>query len=210
VDGEVISTTGEHPLWVPDLGWVEAKDLVIGSLLQTGDGRIVDVDRVEKRFGKFEVYNFNVEGIPTYFVSDLGVLVHNVCGDGSGLVNVVEEEPTGAGRWFARYDTGTGDELFAARLEERGHLQIGWVGDGGVSQIASNIGEIQRYTGQPITKIYGYASAGILEAIEAGRFNSKLYEKTLKRRLGGEWKVEIIPRSSSESSWDIIATRIGG
>ena len=81
VDGEVISTTGEHPFWVPDKGWVEAKDLIVGSLLQTGDGRIVDVDRVEKRFGKFEVYNFKVEGIPTYFVSDLGILVHNApCG----------------------------------------------------------------------------------------------------------------------------------
>jgi len=81
VDGEVISTTGEHPFWVPDKGWVEAKDLVVGSLLQTEDGRIVDVDGVERREGKFEVYNFNVEGIPTYFVSDLGILVHNAdCG----------------------------------------------------------------------------------------------------------------------------------
>ncbi|MEG3960460.1 polymorphic toxin type 28 domain-containing protein, partial [Microcoleus sp. herbarium2] len=81
VDGEVISTTGEHPFWVPDLGWVEAKDLTVGSLLQTGDGKVVDVDRVEKREGPFEVYNFNVEGIPTYFVSDLGILVHNTdCG----------------------------------------------------------------------------------------------------------------------------------
>ncbi|WP_263053640.1 HINT domain-containing protein [Oscillatoria nigro-viridis] len=79
VDGEVISTTGEHPFWVPDRGWVEAADLTVGSLLQTGDGRIVDVDRVQKREGNFEVYNFNVEGFHTYFVSDLGILVHNVC-----------------------------------------------------------------------------------------------------------------------------------
>ena len=77
VDGEVISTTGEHPFWVTDKGWVEAKDLVVGSLLQTGDGRVVDVDKIEKREGKFPVYNFKVEGIPTYFVSELGVLVHN-------------------------------------------------------------------------------------------------------------------------------------
>ena len=47
VDGEVISTTGEHPFWVADKGWVEAKDLVVGSLLQTGDGRVVDVDKVD-------------------------------------------------------------------------------------------------------------------------------------------------------------------
>ncbi|NEU84375.1 hypothetical protein G1O98_36695 [Nostoc sp. UIC10630] len=82
VDGEVISTTGEHPFWIPDKGWVEAKDLQVGSLLQTEDGRVIDVDRVEKRFGQFNVYNFKVEGIPTYFVSDLGILVHNTyCGD---------------------------------------------------------------------------------------------------------------------------------
>ena len=77
IDGEVISTTGEHPFWVADKGWVEAKDLVVGSLLQTGDGRIVDVDRVEKREGKFPVYNFKVEEFHTYFVSELGILVHN-------------------------------------------------------------------------------------------------------------------------------------
>jgi hypothetical protein len=77
VDGEVVSTTGEHPFWVADKGRVEAKDLTVGSLLQTEDGRIVDVDKVEKREGLFPVDNFKVEGIPTYFVSDLGILVHN-------------------------------------------------------------------------------------------------------------------------------------
>jgi hypothetical protein len=56
---------------------VEAKDLHIGSLLQTEDGRVIDVDGVDKREGKFEVYNFKVEGFHTYFVSDLGILVHN-------------------------------------------------------------------------------------------------------------------------------------
>ncbi|MGB5968973.1 MAG: polymorphic toxin-type HINT domain-containing protein, partial [Spirulinaceae cyanobacterium] len=77
VDGELISTTGEHPLWVADKGWVEAKDLQVGDLLQTDEETFVDVDRIEKREGDFEVYNFDVEGFSTYFVSDLGVLVHN-------------------------------------------------------------------------------------------------------------------------------------
>jgi hypothetical protein len=77
IDGEVISTTGEHPFWTPDKGWVEAKDLVVGSLVQTSDGRVVDVDGVESRVGEFTVYNFSVEGFHSYFVSELGVLVHN-------------------------------------------------------------------------------------------------------------------------------------
>jgi hypothetical protein len=77
IDGEVISTTEEHPFWTPDKGWVEAKDLTVGSLVQTSDGRVVDVDGVEIREGSFEVYNFRVEGFHSYFVSNLGVLVHN-------------------------------------------------------------------------------------------------------------------------------------
>jgi large repetitive protein len=79
IDGEVITTTEEHPFWVPELGWVKAKDLQVGTTLQTEDGRVVDVDGVQKRTGEFKVYNFEVEGFHSYFVSDLGVLVHNNC-----------------------------------------------------------------------------------------------------------------------------------
>jgi len=79
VDGEVISTTEEHPFWVVDKGWVEASDLRVGDLLITEDGVIIDVDGIEKREGDFEVYNFEVEDFHTYFVSDLEVLVHNEC-----------------------------------------------------------------------------------------------------------------------------------
>jgi len=110
VDGDVISTTGEHPFWVVDKGWVEAKDLVVGDLLQTGDGRIVDVDKVEKREGKFPVYNFKVEGIPTYFVSDLGILVHNA--NYSNKVRV--------GRWMSS------DEF--AKMQQTGVVQESYTG----------------------------------------------------------------------------------
>jgi RHS repeat-associated protein len=77
VDGQVISATEEHPIWVVDKGWTEPKNLQVGDKLQTEDGHIIDVDRLEKREGDFKVYNFRVEGIPTYFVSELGILVHN-------------------------------------------------------------------------------------------------------------------------------------
>jgi RHS repeat-associated protein len=81
VDGQKISTTGEHPFWTPDKGWVEAKDLVVGSLVVTEDGRVVDIDGMEHKTGSFTVYNFSVEGFHSYFVSDLGILVHNArCG----------------------------------------------------------------------------------------------------------------------------------
>ena len=80
IDGEKITTTEEHPFWVPDVGWVAAKDLHAGSLLQTKYESWLDVDRVVKRSDTATVYNFEVEGFHTYFVSDLGLLVHNTCG----------------------------------------------------------------------------------------------------------------------------------
>ena len=47
--------------------------------MQTDEETFVDVDKIERREGNFKVYNFEVEGFPTYFVSELGILVHNVC-----------------------------------------------------------------------------------------------------------------------------------
>jgi hypothetical protein len=79
IDGEKITTTEEHPFWVPDVGWVAAKDLHAGSLLQTKYESWLDVDRVVKRSDTATVYNFEVQGFHTYFVSDLGLLVHNIC-----------------------------------------------------------------------------------------------------------------------------------
>ena len=78
IDGEKI-TTEEHPFWVPDVGWVAAKDLHAGSHLQTKYESWLDVDRVVKHSDTATVYNFEVEGFHTYFVSDLGLLVHNTC-----------------------------------------------------------------------------------------------------------------------------------
>jgi hypothetical protein len=92
VDGEVISTTAEHPFWVPDKGWVKASDLAVGDLLQTDEETFVDLDKIERRGGNFKVYNFEVEGFPTYFVSELGILVHNVC-DGPLVTNKFPDDP---------------------------------------------------------------------------------------------------------------------
>ena len=56
-----------------------AGELRRGSALLTKDGVVIHVDTIEKREGKFKVYNFEVEHTHTYYVSSLGVLVHNQC-----------------------------------------------------------------------------------------------------------------------------------
>jgi hypothetical protein len=60
-------------------GWTRAGELLAGDLLLTKDGRAVRVDLVGQRKGQFRVYNFEVAGAHTYYVSTAGLLVHNKC-----------------------------------------------------------------------------------------------------------------------------------
>lgn len=79
VGGLVISATPEHPFWVEGEGWVAAGNLVRGSPLLTKDGKVVRVESIKRREGEFTVYNIEVKRLHTYFVSPLGLLVHNDC-----------------------------------------------------------------------------------------------------------------------------------
>jgi intein/homing endonuclease len=80
VEGEEISSTLEHLFWVEGKGWTAAKELKAGSELLTKEGCVARVEAVSRREGKFKVYNFEVERLHTYFVSRIGILVHNHCG----------------------------------------------------------------------------------------------------------------------------------
>ena len=75
-----ITATLEHPFWVVGAGWTVAGELRRGSALLTKDGIVVHVDSIERREGKFKVYNFEVSGTHTYYVAGVGILVHNQCG----------------------------------------------------------------------------------------------------------------------------------
>jgi len=76
---EPIGTTDEHPWRTADGRWVETKDLAPGMELvsSNGDRAVVisafKTDRIET------TYNFEVEGLHTYFVGEAGVWVHNAC-----------------------------------------------------------------------------------------------------------------------------------
>jgi Pretoxin HINT domain len=61
------------------VGWVAAKDLNAGTHLQTKTESWLAINKVETHTGLTTVYNFEVAGFHTYFVSDLGLLVHNSC-----------------------------------------------------------------------------------------------------------------------------------
>lgn len=72
-----ITCSPEHPFWVLSQGWQEAGKLKPGTLLASKDGQALCVESVVSRQGLFTVYNIEVEGFHTYFVSPLSILVHN-------------------------------------------------------------------------------------------------------------------------------------
>jgi RHS repeat-associated protein len=76
---ETIVATPEHPFRVQRGGWVGAGELRAGDEVVSEDGEGAVVVNVLGRTEPTLVYNFEVEGAHTYFVGDVGVLVHNDC-----------------------------------------------------------------------------------------------------------------------------------
>jgi hypothetical protein len=83
VNGRLISTTGEHPFYAWQRGWVPANELHRGDTLLTLDGGWATVEKVVET-GKWErVYNLRVAEYHTYFVGcdqwGFSVWAHNAC-----------------------------------------------------------------------------------------------------------------------------------
>ena len=86
VGDEEIITTPTHPFYSPVKGWTDAAQLRAGDILVLVNGEYVVVEKVQHEIleSPINVYNFQVAGDHTYYVSDIGVLVHNGCGSNHG------------------------------------------------------------------------------------------------------------------------------
>jgi RHS repeat-associated protein len=76
-----IKTTPEHPFYVPVKGWVTAEELYVGEHVKLSSKEPREITFIQREFltEPITVYNFEVEGWHTYFVSKNAVLVHNGC-----------------------------------------------------------------------------------------------------------------------------------
>jgi hypothetical protein len=81
INGQTITTTPEHPFYVPTKGWTEAGQLREGDeLVQYSDKKaIIENVKYENLKSPISVYNIEVEDWHTYYVSKNMVLVHNTC-----------------------------------------------------------------------------------------------------------------------------------
>ena len=81
VSGEEIITTPGHPFYSPVKGWTDAVHLRAGDILVLVNGEYVVVEKIQHELleSPIHVYNFNVAGFHTYYVTNAGLLVHNGC-----------------------------------------------------------------------------------------------------------------------------------
>ncbi|TGL66538.1 TIGR04388 family protein [Leptospira kmetyi] len=90
-DGKQVETTWNHPFrrLLPEYSfattptkvnseWVEAKDLKVGDLTFTKDGKLLQIGFIHVDEREETVYNFTVENDHDYYVGEVGILVHNV------------------------------------------------------------------------------------------------------------------------------------
>jgi hypothetical protein len=93
LDEEEIETTAPHPFYVDGKGWTPADELKVGDKVKLASGKFVEIDEivVEELDKPVKVYNLEVEGLHTYFVSDLGLLVHNTGNSTCSVKNNVPE-----------------------------------------------------------------------------------------------------------------------
>jgi hypothetical protein len=95
-DLPILHITPEHPVYVEGKGWLNAENLTEGDRLRRSDGgyaKVLAIERVKLEEPQV-VYNFTVKRPHTYFVLEVGVLVHNVkcLGDVKNkLANVFED-----------------------------------------------------------------------------------------------------------------------
>ena len=113
-----ITATLEHPFWVEGSGWMNAGDLQAGDTLLSADGRRLVVQAVVRSSGPAMVYNFTVDALHTYTITELRVVVHNVncIGKTYGHHGTVVDRGVGKGVLPKDFT----NEHAAKRLKQRG------------------------------------------------------------------------------------------
>lgn len=77
VGGQTIEATFNHPFYVMGKGWLFVKELKVGDLLVQSNGNTLKIGNIELERKPVTVYNMTVDEFHTYFVSNLGIWVHN-------------------------------------------------------------------------------------------------------------------------------------
>ena len=169
VAGEEIFTTPSHPFYSPVKGWTDAVNLRVGDILVLVNGEYVVVEKVQHEIleSPVKVYNFQVEDYHTYYVSDAGVLVHNMCDKaqkGLGNKRIFNNEKINGKTVSMDLERGaTGNNI---------HLHVG-------------TGKYSKYTYDGISNFYNEAGKAVSSKIQQSPIVQKGLDRATRLILKG-------------------------
>jgi RHS repeat-associated protein len=121
----IMEITPDHPVYVEGKGWLLAENLEVGDRLRRVDGgvaKVLAIERVKLDEPQL-VYNFTVKGPHTYFVLDVGVLVHNTkCLDTEVIEDYLRKRRVFLGEDFSEENIRQAAELVAKYEIDEGLL----------------------------------------------------------------------------------------
>ena len=140
VNGEEIVCTPSHPFYSPVKGWTDAVNLRAGDILVLVNGEYVVVEKVQHEIleAPVTVYNFQVEDYHTYYVTNMGILVHNNCKPTSPVkvkdrflkdidVHAFKQEFVGdVARWDVFKDTANNSILWLGNKAQTQWVETGY------------------------------------------------------------------------------------
>jgi len=74
---QILYVTEEHPFYVSEKGWVRVKDLIADEYILSIDNKKHKIENISLIKGSIAVYNIRVDNFNNYFVTPIGLLVHN-------------------------------------------------------------------------------------------------------------------------------------
>jgi hypothetical protein len=172
VDGQVITTTEDHPFWsVTDQRFERADELAAGEQVLTADGRVLTVSGLKPDTARQgAAYNLSIQGIHTYHVGDNEILVHNMCPTGGAAEDgsVPARDVHGADR------SGRGVDV--QHVQENGHLY--YQDDGQLVRVLDNgngtsdvvVRDPSNPSGAPTTTIKDMPNTQVQARINSGRW----------------------------------------
>ena len=139
-ENQIIEASLEHPFYIKEKGWVEAKDLQQDDILITlnHEEKIKNISR-DYYFEK-DVYNLEIEGSHTFYITEDDILTHNKgkCWaqiraenvenfkkiikelEGEGVFKIIKEE---GNKFLIEYDNAKGAEFIKKAWENEGKLR---------------------------------------------------------------------------------------
>jgi hypothetical protein len=176
--GAILALTATHPVWVVGKGWVEAGDLTPGDLLLSTSFGGVPVVQVRRVSGRVAVFNLEVSGPSTFFVSGAEILVHN------------KAMAAGGGRtWLGRFLRGR-DVAEAGEHADSVGTVTGVVDRSGArARRAANLKGKERVPGKDLDE---YPPA-VIKPDDPGQVSVKPIDRSQNRRSGARLRDELPP-----------------